>query len=128
MAARPLLIIDDDAAIAAVIVSALEDDGYAVAAATSSQEARRLLEAHGPEGFALVMSDSFTTSSAEAFTWLAEVRTLTRAPVVISSAHPASAFPGWPERGFDGMLPKPFDLDDLAAVVVGLCGRPEPER
>src|SRR5690348_9225218 len=105
MTQRPLLLVEDDAAIAAVLVETFADEGYAVQTAGSPQEARRLLVASRPHDYALVLSDSFIQSPADPFTWLDEVRARTTAPVVIFSAHVASVFRGWQDRGFAGLLP-----------------------
>ncbi len=116
MTRRPLLLVEDDAAIAEVVVEVLAEEGYAVQTAGSPAAARRLL-ALRPDGYALVLSDSFVQPPADPFTWLEEVRGHTAAPVVIFSAHAESLFTGWQDRGFAGLLPKPFDLDTLLALV-----------
>jgi DNA-binding response OmpR family regulator len=59
------------------------------------------------------------------FGWLDQIRTRTAAPVVIVSAHPASVFAGWAERGYAAVLPKPFDIEALSALVRLLCGAPD---
>ncbi len=38
-------------------------------------------------------------------------------PVLIFSAHPASAFDGYAERGFAGVISKPFYLNELLATI-----------
>jgi DNA-binding NtrC family response regulator len=123
--AAPVLVIDDDAAIAGILADTLDGDGYVVEAVTSRQEAVTRVTASGPEGYCLVMSDSFSRPPEAPFVWLDEVRTLTTAPVVIASAHPATVFPRWAERGCAAFLPKPIELDELTPLVVALCGWPE---
>lgn len=59
--------------------------------------------------------------------WQEEVRAHTTAPVVIVSAHTASVFRGWQDRGFAGLLTKPFDLDMLVALVAALRLSAEPD-
>src|SRR5690348_2005078 len=85
---RPLLLVEDDAAIAEVVAAILAKEGYAVQTAGSPAEAQRLL-ALRPDGYGLVLSDSFVQPPADPFTWLEEVRGHTAAPVVIVSAHAA---------------------------------------
>jgi DNA-binding NtrC family response regulator len=123
---RPLLLVEDDAAIAQVVVDLLADEGFAVQTAGSAAEAQRLL-ALRPEGYALVLSDSFVQPPADPFTRLEEVRSHTTAPVVIVSAHAASLFTGWQDRGFAGLLPKPFDLDTLLDLVAALLPLAQPD-
>lgn len=121
---RPLLIIDDDAAIADMVATSLADDGYAVEATTSTQDALDRLAAHGPDGYCGVISDSFCRPPADPFIWLAELRTRTTAPVIVSSGYPERRFSAWQERGFAAFLAKPFDLDALTALVTSRCGPP----
>ncbi len=124
MTSRPVVLVEDDAEITAVIASVLADEGYVVATAGSPDAARRLFGLHGPDGVALVLTDSFVRPRAAPFTWVEEVRRHTRAPVVIASAHPEHVFDGWQERGFAGLLPKPFDLDTLTTLVRLHAGPP----
>ena len=118
-ARRPILVADDDAAIAALVRELLEDAGYRVALAPSHAEA---LAALATGRFALVLADTEgqVVGDTDPAHWrsVEEVLAIAGAtPVVIFSAHTPSAFGGHLARGFAGIVPKPFDIDDLLATV-----------
>lgn len=121
---HPLLVIDDDAAITNMVATALADDGYAVEAVTSTQDALDRLAVHGPDGYCVVISDSFSRPPADPFIWLAELRTRTTAPVIVFSGYPEGLFNAWQARGFAAFLAKPCDIETLTALVSAHCGAP----
>ena len=113
-----ILVLDDDDAIRVVAQETLTDAGYHVVAAASAEEARRALAA---VRFDLVLTDTVGPSPATDPAFWAGLAALLKAagdtPVVIFSAHNPERFDGHRERGFAGLLPKPFDLDALVATV-----------
>lgn len=120
---RPtILVADDDAAIAAIVREALEDDGYRVVVSPTHEET---LVALAAIRCALVLADTEGTVMADddLAHWRSVEEALAAAkgtPVVIFSAHNPSAFTGYRERGFAGLVSKPFDLDELLATVRSL--------
>jgi len=117
---RPtILVADDDAAIAAVVRDALEDEGYRVVVSPTHEQTLLALAAIQ---CALVLADTEASPVADddPAHWrsVEEARVAARGtPVVIFSAHPPTAFKGYRERGFAGLVSKPFDLDELLGTV-----------
>jgi CheY-like chemotaxis protein len=112
-----ILLIEDDFDIGALIVELLQGEGYRTTIATSAQAGIDLLRGQAVD---LVLSDAFAEGDFGADRW----RTLDRirqaagtTPLVICTAHRADAFSGYAERGFVALLEKPFDLDDLLALM-----------
>jgi DNA-binding response OmpR family regulator len=120
VAAQPpagtLLVIDDQATIRDLLQEFLREEGYAVlTAGTIAQSCAAL----GTFQVDLMLSDAFRPSG-EGDPWASLTRLHTAAPttpLLIISAYPASSFAGYAERGFAGVLPKPFNLDVLAAAI-----------
>jgi CheY-like chemotaxis protein len=112
-----------DVALRPLLAEALRDEGYHVERASSPTEARALLQTHGPDAFALVLSDAFA-SATDPYHWLDQVRGLTRGAVVISSGWPAGLYAEHAVHGVAALLAKPFGLDDLLAVVFATAGCP----
>jgi CheY-like chemotaxis protein len=112
-----ILIIEDDEAIAEVVRQVLSDEGYSVERARSLQQARTLLTAPDAVSWDLVLSDAVLASDGDKLSRLNDLRALTRAPIVILSGWPQTLFADYAERGFAAVVAKPFDLDDLVAVV-----------
>lgn len=120
-AARPaepaILVVEDDADTGTLIAECLESEGYDVAVVGGLHTA---LKALARRPFALVLTDALVALDLGDGRWEAVERlrhAAQRAPVVICTARRASDFADYAGRGFAGLLPKPFDLDDLLAVV-----------
>ncbi len=116
---RTILVADDDAAIAAVVREALEDEGYRVVISPTHEQTLLALAAIR---CALVLADTEASPVADddPAHWRSVEEALAAArgtPVVIFSAHPPSAFTGYRERGFAGLVSKPFELDELLGTV-----------
>ena len=112
-----LLVVEDDPGIAEHLEMALSELGYAVTlASTSAQCWASLAAASAPPELILL---DFLLSGEDG---LDLCRALKRSPeyrritVVVMSAHPDGRRRA-PEAGADDFLPKPFDLDELEAVV-----------
>jgi two-component system response regulator QseB len=112
-----ILVIEDDEAIAEVLHQVLSDEGYTVEHARSPQQARALLAAPDAASWDLIISDASLARNGNPLAWLNELRALTAVPIVIVSAWPQALLADYAERGFAAVLEKPFDLDDLLAVV-----------
>jgi two-component system chemotaxis response regulator CheY len=117
-ASRPILVVDDDPSIRALVVEVLTDDGYAVVEAGDGAEALALTGAAEP---CLILLDMrMPVMDGWAFARAYREQTTDRAPVVVmTAARDARAWAA--EIGADGVLPKPFDLVDLANVVGRFC-------
>ena len=118
MAAKKILIVEDDRDIRETITYALEQDGYEV---ISSENSRILksLDKHAPD---LILLDNWLTdwsSDANGQQLSRELKTdpaTKHIPVILLSA--VSNIAKIAEDGLaDGYLKKPFDLDDLSAIV-----------
>jgi two-component system, OmpR family, response regulator MprA len=110
-----ILIIDDDPAIRDLANQALQDEGYRAITLASHAEAVRHLAAFR---FNLVLADTAGAAKTDAWSALEEVRAAAgETPVLIFSAHHPSVFTGYAERGFAGVIAKPFDLDELLTTV-----------
>ena len=113
-----LLVVDNDRISIKLLGACLRDDGYRVLAATSVEAALSMLAA---SRFDLILADAFrVTRDPGRNLWLgvSHVRaTAGDTPVIILSAHTARSFDGYAQRGFAGLVLKPFDIDALSAVI-----------
>ena len=114
-AARLVLVAENSVAVAHVLAALLEGEGYSVLIARTLALATAVVRATPVE---LVIADSFAPTAVAALRLLAELRDLARpAPVLLFTGHrdvPESAARA---AGFAGLLPKPFDIDELLARV-----------
>lgn len=77
--------------------------------------------------FALVLADTAGATAADPWSGLEAVRDAAGdTPVVVFSAHHPRVFADFHERGFAGLVAKPFDLDTLLATVRHLVGGDPP--
>lgn len=117
---RAILLIEDDPDIGDLIVELLRDEGYETTVAATPAASVGLLAA---QRFDLVLSDAFAENEFAANRWgtLERIRRAAGAvPVIICTAHRADQFAGYAARGFAALLEKPFDLDDLLALLARL--------
>ncbi len=115
--ARRILLIDDDDAIRELTSEVLSDEGYVVETADSIPAAHALL---GQASYDLILSDTISSEMGNSWLWLEQLRQSTSVSILIFSAHDASRFNHWQERGYAGVLTKPFELDHLLALVADL--------
>ncbi len=117
-----LLVVDDEPSFLDLLREALGDDGYRVLAVKSLAEAHDALATFRVD---LVLTDAFR-ESADPSLWNGITGLLQAArgiPVIICSAHPQESFVGFSERGFAGLVPKPFDLTALSAIIRAAIAR-----
>jgi CheY-like chemotaxis protein len=119
-----ILVVDDDRAILETVAACLGDEGYHVAMAHSADEALPMLR----EGrFALVLTDALVQMRESGMDYWETVERIRAAagdiPVVLLSGHAAARFAQLEERGFAGLLPKPFELDELCDTVQRIIER-----
>ncbi|MGE5589496.1 MAG: response regulator [Bacillota bacterium] len=118
-----VLIIEDEPAIAMVLCEVLRDEGHSAEAFTDGTAAlRRLLEEPIPD---LVLVDLFMPrfGGRELLTAMRSDARLAAVPVILlTGAVPHSeAFP--PEGSYQALITKPFDVDELVAVVNSVSAR-----
>ena len=113
-----LLVVEDDPAISELVRECLEAEGYAVVTADDMEQA---IAALTQLQYDLVLADAIgETPPAHLDRWhtLDRLRDLAGgAPAIVFTAHGSHDFAEFREHGFSDLLLKPFDLDDLVAVV-----------
>jgi two-component system, chemotaxis family, chemotaxis protein CheY len=116
--ARPVLVVDDEAALRDLVVATLTEEGYAVAAAPDGAAALALVRAAPP---CLVLLD-LRMPGMDGWEFARRYRALPPAPpgpraplVCVTAAVDAAAWGA--QIAAAATLSKPFDLDELVAVV-----------
>jgi len=115
MAAK-ILVLEDDRAILEALEMALQDGGYQTVTSTQNGERiEQLLREGLPD---LILLDILLSGhdGRDICKRLKAQETTRYIPVVMISAHPAAKDAAL-EAGADGFLAKPFDLDELMAMV-----------
>jgi two-component system, OmpR family, response regulator MprA len=114
-----VLVVDDDDAIRWVVQVALEDEGFVVATARDGAEALIRVEEEAPT---MVLLD-LNMPVMDGWTFLIQLRTTgCDLPVIVMTAG-LRACAEAEQLHAAGCLPKPFELDQLVAVVAR-CVRP----
>lgn len=114
MSAPRVLVVEDEPAIREVVALVLADDGCEVRALNGDEEALRLLQRWQPD--VVVLDLRLPDREAEAFLRACRQHVVGETPILVMSAsgnldHHAARL------GVDGILPKPFDIDDLCHAV-----------
>jgi two-component system, OmpR family, phosphate regulon response regulator PhoB len=122
-AAPRILVVDDTPALVDVIRKCLEDEGYRVRICLESRHAVRMAQEDPPD---LIMLD-VVMPEVSGWEVLAALRTdpaFRRTPVIVCTAYVAEAIGRLAElKGPDqhlGLLPKPFELEELIEVVASV--------
>ena len=123
MATGQLLLVDDEPGLRQAVQAYLEDDGFTVHVASNAQEGWDLLQRILPD---LVISDVMMPQ-VDGFQFLKQLREDTRfqsLPVVFLTARGMTTdrIQGY-NAGCDAYLSKPFDPDELVAIVSNLLER-----
>jgi CheY-like chemotaxis protein len=121
---RPILVVDDDAGILALVVRTLRGRGYLVRGFPGGREA--LLAIYGPGPTPSLLLTDIDMSGMTGIELAARVAAdRPGVPIVLMSGNPAllDMARDRPEL-VRGVLPKPFDVDDLVAVVEAIAGPP----
>lgn len=114
----PILVVDDDWAVLETVTEILREEGYTVLPAVSSLEALKLAAESLP---CLVLLD-MRMPQLNGWQFAARLRELGLAmPIVVMTAAQDSTRWG-AEIGAAAVLPKPFNLDELLALVARICG------
>jgi CheY-like chemotaxis protein len=115
-----ILVVDDTPAVLDVVRKVLESEGYHVATCLESRHAVRMAQEERPD---LIMLD-VVMPEVSGWEVLAKLRadpSFVRTPVIVCTAYVAEALGRLAElKGPDqhlGLLPKPFDVEELIEVV-----------
>lgn len=128
---RPaILVIDDTPSILDLARSCLEEEGYRVVTCLQARDALRLARAEQPDAIML----DLVMPEMDGWEVLAELRAdgspFVRTPVIVCTAYVAEALGRLDElrgpsgHGHVGLLPKPFDVEELLDVVESVTGGP----
>jgi CheY-like chemotaxis protein len=121
-ASAPILVVDDDPTILATVAETLDLEGYPVVTATNGVEALEAIERVLPS---LVLLDMrMPVLDGWGFVRVLRERGLSLTVVVMTATADARRWAN--EIGAQGVLPKPFDLDDLIAEVERRLGPGSP--
>jgi two-component system chemotaxis response regulator CheY len=125
MSKRPILVVDDDPTILATVSDALDLEGFAVVTATNGAEALEAFE--GTRRPSLVLLDMrMPVLDGWGFMRAIRERGLSVSVIVMTAAADARRWAR--EIGANGVLAKPFELDELINAVKALRGnQPCPE-
>jgi DNA-binding NarL/FixJ family response regulator len=123
-----LLLVDDEPGLREAVQAYLEDSGFAVAAASNAQAAWELLEQQKPD---LVISD-IMMPQVDGYEFLKQLREDPRfdqLPVVFLTARGMTKdrIQGF-NAGVDAYISKPFDPDELVAIVNNVLQRRAPKN
>src|SRR4051812_8248536 len=113
-AAARVLVVDDDLPICEVVELTLADEGWDVRTQTHCQEALALLQRWAAD--VILLDLSLPDMDVETFLALCCQQTEEAIPVILLSASPNLEHHA-ARLGVNGMLAKPFDLDDLCRTV-----------
>ena len=123
-AAQPvILVVDDTPALLDVVRACLEDEGYRVVTCLEGRHAVELAQRERPD---LIMLDVVMpeVSGWEVLARLRADPSFARTPVIVCTAYVSQALGRLAElRGPDqhlGLLPKPFELEELIEVVASV--------
>jgi CheY-like chemotaxis protein len=110
---RPILVVDDDPTILATVSETLDMEGYNVVTATNGAEALEAVERDDP--VVVLLDMRMPVLDGWGFLRAARDRGLKLNVVVMTAAADARRWAA--EVGAQGVLPKPFELDDLLRTV-----------
>lgn len=118
-----ILLVDDEPGLREAVQAYLEDSGFAVRAASNAKEGWDLLQQETPD----VLISDIMMPQVDGYAFLAQVRDDIRfkgLPVLFLTARGMTSdrIHGY-NAGCDAYLSKPFDPEELVAVVTNLIGR-----
>jgi len=119
---KTILVVDDDDAIVEALTELLVGEGYRVVSAGNGNDALAQLEKENPN---LVLADSIMPvvdgpGFVQRVRALPEFRSL---PVVVMSASPEGVTLAARTIGVSAVLSKPFELDEMLAMIQRLIGK-----
>jgi DNA-binding NarL/FixJ family response regulator len=118
-----VLLVDDEAGLREAVQAYLEDSGFAVEVASNAQEGWEKLQLATPD----VLISDIMMPQVDGYEFLEQVRGDVRfksLPVIFLTARGMTSdrIQGY-SAGVDAYLPKPFDPEELVAIVTNLIGR-----
>ncbi|MFE4105758.1 response regulator transcription factor [Almyronema epifaneia] len=118
-----ILLVDDEPGLREAVQAYLEDSGFGVQVASNAKEGWEKLQQSTPD----VLISDIMMPQVDGFTFLKQVREDPRfqsLPVVFLTARGMTSdrIQGY-NAGVDAYIPKPFDPEELVAVVSNLMGR-----
>ena len=121
--AGQLLLVDDEPGLRQAVQAYLEEEGFTVQVASNAREGWELLQQHAPE---LVISD-IMMPQVDGYQFLQQLREDPRyetLPVIFLTARGMTSdrIQGY-NAGCDAYLSKPFDPEELVAIVTNLLSR-----
>ena len=117
--ARTILVVEDDPATADLITEVLADKGYEPVLAREGGEALRLIRERHPSAITLDLA----LPGLDGRSFLMGLRSddsTKRTPVIVVSAN-SETLNAFERRAVSRVLPKPFDVGELAAAVDGVA-------
>ena len=113
---KRVLVIDDDLPLRGMLAAALRQHGFQVLLAGDGAEGQRALTIHNPD---LILLD---LAMPDVNGWdflqrLQETGHLGKVPIIVVSAHVRVEPQALLQMGVSAILPKPFNLPDLLAVI-----------
>lgn len=117
---KRVLVVDDDLPLRGMLSAALRQHGFQVFIAGDGGEAQRALTLHHPDIILLdlMMPD---INGWDFLQRLKETGHIGTVPIIVISAHLRNDPQAVLQMGVSAMLPKPFDLDDLFALIEHLA-------
>ena len=121
-AVKTILVVDDESMLREAVADALRDEGYVALEGADGREAVELFDRERPD---LVLMDVMMPrlDGREALRLIRSAQPVATIPVVMMSA---AVPPALLDPAIAGFLAKPFDLDQLLALVAKLIGHPAP--
>jgi DNA-binding response OmpR family regulator len=117
-----VLVAENTATVAHVVGALLESEGYRALIAQTLDLGTQVARAVSPD---LVIADSFASTARQAIDRLTPLREAAAgAPVLLFTAHRDLDQDEVRDAGYGGLLPKPFDIDDLLARVAEAIAGP----
>lgn len=120
---KRVLVIDDDPDLLALVASVLEDEGYEVRTAPDGREALVSVESAMPD--VILLDLKMPVMSGPEFAQAFRARYDSRVPIVVLTAAD-DARKRAAEIHADGLISKPFDLDELIDTVRRHTSPPSP--
>ena len=120
-----ILIVDDDPSIRRMLALSLEREGYRTAAACDGSEALEAMR-EGQADLVLLDLTMPKVTGWEVLAQRAAAPELRKIPVIVVTAERGDGVADLPDDGLCALLPKPFELDALRALVKSCLGRTDP--
>jgi CheY-like chemotaxis protein len=119
---KTILVVDDEYALAEILTELLQAEGYRVVSAANGKDGLARLEAEKPD---LVLTDLMMplVDGRELVRKARALPEFASTPVVLMSATTRAVAMADPSPGIAAYVRKPFQWEQLLAIVVGLIGR-----